>query len=59
MVSTYIYAYYEKKVYERNVVNKYRICLLLGVMISNLIGYMYHICYMYIETDIVHVESSL
>ena len=28
-----------KKVYDRNVVNKYKICLLLGVIIFNIIDY--------------------
>ena len=30
-----------KKVYDRNVVNKYRLYLLLGVIILNLIDYVY------------------
>ena len=37
-----------KKVYDRNVVNKYRIYLLLGVVIFNIIDYVYiYICVQY------------
>ena len=37
----YIYMCYIYKVYDRNVVNKYGLYLLLGVIIYNLIDYIY------------------
>ena len=42
-----------KKVYDRNVVNKYGLYLLLGVVIYNLIDYMYIYIYTYGEQNIV------
>ena len=46
-IHTYIYMTL-KKVYNRNVVNKYGLCSLLGVIIYNLIDY---ILYIYICSD--------
>ena len=37
-----------KKVYDRNVVNKYRLYLILGVMIFSIIDYIYIYIYIYI-----------
>ena len=47
-VYIYIYIYIYIKVYDRNVVNKYGICLLLVVMTFNLIDYVY----IYIPVDV-------
>ena len=44
-----------KKVYDRNVVNKYGLYLLLGVIIYNLIDYIY--IYMYVNVYIWMVLS--
>ena len=48
-----------KKVYDRNVVNKYRLYLLLGVIIFNLIDYIYIYIHMYDMTNFISSHKKL
>ena len=53
----HIYNKYLKKVYDRNVVNKYGLYLLLGVIIYNLIDYIY--IYTYVLENSGHCIYSI
>ena len=48
-----------KKVYERNVVNKYGLYLLLGDIINNLIDYVYKYIYIYIYTCFLKLPFAI